>query len=200
MDHLERSIGRNIDGIIGYTLLKDYAVKVNYDNMMLEIYPQKKFVYKGDGKKIKIKSIFGLSGMFAQVTFNNGDTFKGEYLIDSGAGLTLAFCKPTSEKEQLKSKLEKQYMVETKGLTTDEICTVSGKVKNVQLNDFIFENVPVSLEYADAGVFSWKIIDGIIGNELLKRFNITYNYKKKETYWEPNKHYNDDFKINCLST
>jgi S1-C subfamily serine protease len=49
--------------------------------------------------------------------------------------------------------------------------------------------VPVGLSQAKAGLQSNAKIAGIIGNEILMQFNITYDYAKKKIYMEPNARY-----------
>ncbi|MDP4680705.1 MAG: PDZ domain-containing protein, partial [Cyclobacteriaceae bacterium] len=47
------------------------------------------------------------------------------------------------------------------------------------------------------GIQNNKKIAGIFGSGLLRLFNVTYNYAKKEMYWEKNKKYNVSFGFNA---
>jgi predicted metalloprotease with PDZ domain len=42
-------------------------------------------------------------------------------------------------------------------------------------------------------ITSYPYLSGIIGNDILRRFNMILNYAKKEFYFLPNSHYQDRF-------
>jgi len=51
LSHLEIALGRHIDGIIGYDLLKSYVVEISYGEKEFHIYNSKGFKYNGDGEE-----------------------------------------------------------------------------------------------------------------------------------------------------
>src|SRR5690606_3009150 len=66
-------------------------------------------------------------------------------------------------------------------------------VREVKLGPYKFRNVPVYIFDDDYNVTSYPYLGGIIGNDLLRRFNLYMNYAKKDFYIIPNMHYNDLF-------
>ena len=199
--HLEKAIGRDIDGIIGYDLLRKYVVKVDYDNLEIEIYRSKGFSYTGNGKSIELKK--GSSGKHSsinsQITLNDGRTIIGEFILDSGAGLALALLNPFSEKHNVIKTFNKSYDIKTSVYYDINQTSTTGRINQLHINDFIFDNVPTKLRVVNVGYFANnKVIAGLIGNAILKRYNITFDYKGKKSYWEPNERFkNDHFKVSC---
>jgi predicted metalloprotease with PDZ domain len=53
--------------------------------------------------------------------------------------------------------------------------------------------VPVYLFDDKTNITAYPFLGGMIGNDLLRRFNLFLNYPKKEIYLQPNSHYRDPF-------
>jgi len=66
-------------------------------------------------------------------------------------------------------------------------------VKEVRLGPYRFRAVPTYLYKDDFNVTSYPFTGGLVGNELLRRFNVTLNYPQREIHLIPNNHYHDDF-------
>jgi C-terminal processing protease CtpA/Prc len=56
-----------------------------------------------------------------------------------------------------------------------------------------FRQVPVYLYDDIYNVTSYPFTGGLIGNDLLRRFNVTINYPKREIHLIPNTHFKDAF-------
>ncbi|MDA1182770.1 MAG: retropepsin-like aspartic protease, partial [Bacteroidetes bacterium] len=54
LDHLEISLGRNIDGILGYDLLMHHSIRIDYDTHNFEIYDHGAHPKKGDPVPFKL--------------------------------------------------------------------------------------------------------------------------------------------------
>jgi membrane-associated protease RseP (regulator of RpoE activity) len=66
-------------------------------------------------------------------------------------------------------------------------------IKEIRIGPYKFRNVPTFIFDDSYNVTSYPFLGGIIGNDLLRRFNLILNYSKKEFYLLPNTHYNDEF-------
>ncbi len=66
-------------------------------------------------------------------------------------------------------------------------------VKEVKIGPYRFRQVPTYLYEDEFNVTSFPFTGGLIGNDLLHRFNIIFNYAKREIHLLPNGHYNDKF-------
>jgi C-terminal processing protease CtpA/Prc len=53
--------------------------------------------------------------------------------------------------------------------------------------------VPTYVFDDDYNVTSYPNLGGLLGNDILRRFNVTLNYDRREIYLLPNSHYRDQF-------
>lgn len=196
LNHLEISIGRNIDGIIGYDILKNYVVSMNYDDKKIELYDPNGYSYKGTGKVMSINLTSFIPHISGQVTLSNGEKIKGEFFVDTGAKATVDFNTPFVESNQLASKIGNSYIYLVAGLGDTEYEHHRGKVQSFDFEGFSFKDMPVGLSHAKHGIQNHKKVQGIIGSGVLSRFNIVYNYSQKKMYWEKAKSYADPFTTN----
>ena len=63
----------------------------------------------------------------------------------------------------------------------------------VRLGPHRFKNVPVFVFDDTYNITSYPYLGGLIGNDLLRRFNVILNYDKRDIYLVPNKHFADPF-------
>ena len=66
-------------------------------------------------------------------------------------------------------------------------------IKEVKLGPYRFRSVPTYVFDDVYNVTSYPHLGGLVGNDILRRFNTILNYDKKDFYLIPNRHYNDPF-------
>lgn len=196
LNHLERLIGRNVDGIIGFDLLDKHIVQIDYDRMEFEIYDNDTFEYSGDGIEFDLELTNFIPHIKCAVKLNNGEVLKGEYFVNTGAGTTVDFNTPFVNKHDIIDKTGEHYSYLTGGLGKDETKHYEGRVVEFKIKDVKFENMPVGISQAKHGIQHSKKVFGIIGNNVLRRFNIIFDYKNYKMYWEKNKFIDEAFHVN----
>jgi len=196
LGHLEKQIGIKIDGIIGWQILSQYAVRINYDQMQIEIYNPKKYDQKLDlsGFNVLLRG----TAIFAdaRIVLKDGASFTGKVLIDTGAGGSIYINTPFSRDNGLLSKIGNSYEHNAKSLSTDNGIFTTGMCSGLTIGSSEFTDVPVSISSAEKGLFSSPGFMGILGNEVLKRFNLFINVKQQRISLEPNRLYPEIFEIN----
>ncbi|WP_420318233.1 aspartyl protease family protein [Ekhidna sp.] len=197
LSHLERSIGKNIDGIIGYDLLHHYVVKLDYDKGLFELYDPGSYNHDGFGESFEFKLDNYIPHIEGEVTLNDGEVISGEFFINTGAGTTLDFNTRFAEKNDVISKTGKHFSYPVAGLSKKETMHYEGRVRNFGFGTFDFSKMPIGISTAKSGIQNNKKVAGILGNKLLRRFNITFDYSRGKIYFLKNKSYNDAFKVNA---
>jgi membrane-associated protease RseP (regulator of RpoE activity) len=94
------------------------------------------------------------------------------------------------------SKLGNSYEHNAKSLSTDNATFTTGICSDLSIGPFEFTDVPVSISSAEKGLFSSPGFMGILGNEVLKRFNLFINVKQQRISLEPNRLYPVTFEVN----
>ena len=196
--HLEMAIGRNIDGIIGYDILNHHVVKIDYDNMLFELYDKTEFSYSGSGQKIDFKiNHYTIPQISCQIELANGEKLTGEFMLNTGAATTVDFNTPFVTSNDLTNKIGSSYVYMVAGLGKVESEHHKGKINLFSLGSFSFDQMPVGCSHASSGVQADDKSVGIIGNTLLKKFNIYFDYINKQIILEKNKKFDEPFQLNA---
>jgi len=197
LNHIEKRLGMPIDGVIGWAILSRYAVRIDYDAMLIEIFDNKEFDYDfGDsGYPVDVQG----TAIFTNITvaFKNGNTFTGKVLVDTGFGGTIIFNTPFVKENGLLADMDKYYERETQSLSTEISRVYTTILASLTLSDYRFSTLPASMATAEVGASSWSGIMGILGNDVLKRFNVFINLPQKKMSLEPNQLYHEMFEVNC---
>jgi len=197
LGHIEKRIGTPIDGVIGWLILSQYAVRIDYDAMLIEIYDNNKFEYDfGDsGYTLEVQG----TAIFTNVTtaFKSGNIFTGKVLVDTGAGNTFYFNTPFIEENDLLAEMDTYYERETQSISTESAHAYTTMLANLSISDYEFSTLPVTMAIAEAGASSWSGPMGILGNGVLKHFNVFIDLQQKRMSLEPNRLYHDQFEGNC---
>jgi hypothetical protein len=181
--------GEQIDGIIGYSVLSRYIIKVNFDSTHIEFWTQGAMRYPRGGYLFR-PFITTLPVQAARV--RDEQAVNARFLYDMGAGLNMLLTTDFIADSSLLSNKRKLWVKEAEGLggKIDMHMTV---VKEVKLGPYRFRNVPVYVFDDAYNVTSYPYMGGLIGNDLLRRFNVILNYQKRDFHLTPNSHYNDPF-------
>ena len=181
--------GEKIDGIIGYSFLSRYILDINFDSGYIKIYTPGTFTYQRGGTMLR--PLFGR--LAAQPIFlrDNVKTVANFYL-DTGAGLCLLLTDQFIKEKNMIMPRRKPVLTQAEGLggKKNMLLTV---IKTLRLGPYKFKNVPTYLYNDEANITSYPFTGGLIGNDLMRRFNITLNYPRKEIYIIPNSHFDDKF-------
>lgn len=181
--------GLRVDGIIGYSVLSRYIVKINFDSSYVEFWSQGAIRYPRGGYLMK-PFISTLPVTTARV--RDEGMANTRFLFDMGAGLNMLLGNDFVKDSALLHHRRKLWVKQAEGLggTIDMHMTV---IKEVKLGPYRFRNVPIYLFEDEFNITSYPYMGGLIGNDLLRRFNIILNYARRDFYLLPNKHFNDDF-------
>lgn len=181
--------GEKIDGIIGYSVFSRYIIKVNYDSSQIEFWSKGTLKYPRGGYLLK-PFITTLLTQTARV--RDERTIHSRFLYDMGAGMNMILSTDFIKDSSFLSKKRKLYAKEAEGIggKIDMFITV---IKEVKLGPYRFRNVPIYVFDDIYNVTSYPYLGGLLGNDLLRRFNVILNYDKRDVYLTPNSHFREPF-------
>ncbi|HET6767708.1 MAG TPA: aspartyl protease family protein [Chitinophagaceae bacterium] len=183
--------GEKIDGIIGYSVLSRYIFLINYDSSSVSIFTNGRMKYpRTRGAWLYEPILRTLPVLSARI--RDEVTTNSRFLFDIGAGLCMMLNKEFIEDSNFLSKKRVLYAKEAEGVggKIDMHMTV---IREMRMGPYRFRNVPVFVFDDTFNLTSYPYLSGIIGNDILRRFNVILNYPKKEFYFMPNSHYLDGF-------
>ena len=182
--------GIKIDGIIGYSFFSKYIVNINYDSLLIKVFSIGEYKYPTGGHL--------LNPMFTALPiqtmrFTDNGKFFNRFYLDTGAGLNFLLSEQyVTDSSVLKKRRKQPLLTQAEGVggrTNMRITTVT----EVKLGPYRFRKVPTYLFKDENNITNYPYLGGLIGNDLLRRFNATFNYVKQEVHIIPNTHYRDDF-------
>lgn len=188
-DILANVYGERIDGIIGYSVISRYIIKLNYDSSYIEFWSKGNLKYPKGGYLLRP---FISTLPVQTVRVKDDRTVTSRFLYDIGAGMNMIFSSDFINDSSLLSRKRKLFNKEAEGLggKIDMSITV---IKEVKIGPYRFRKVPVYIFDDVYNATSYPYLGGLIGNDLLRRFNVIMNYEKRDIHLLPNSHFGDPF-------
>lgn len=188
-DVLTSVYGEKIDGIIGYSFFRRYIVKINFDSSKLEVYSPGEIEYPKYGT-----TLHPVFTTLPILNLNIRDRRKSDFnfYFDTGAGLCFLMSDRFAKDSGILMPKRKPLYTQAEGMGGKIQMRVT-IVKMVQIGRYKFRNVPTYLYSDEYNVTSYPNVGGLVGNDLLRRFNLIINYPKREIHLLPNSHFNDLF-------
>lgn len=114
------------------------------------------------------------------------------FLYDMGAGLCMLLSRDFVADSPFIDSRKKRWIKEGEG-PGGKIDMELTTIREVKLGPYRFKNVPVYIFDDVNNVTSYPYMGGLIGNDILRRFNVILNYQRGDIYLMPNTHYGDAF-------
>ena len=188
-DILTSVYGDKIDGIIGYSFFSRYIVQINYDSMQVSVWSRGNFRYPKGGYMLR-PLIPSLPIISSQV--RDARPVLARFYFDTGAGLCTLLSTDFISDSSLLDVHRKIFSTQAQGLGGKANMQLT-TIKEVRLGPYRFHKVPTYIFDDQYNVTSYPNLGGLIGNDILRRFNVTLNYERRSIYLMPNSHYRDQF-------
>lgn len=186
---LSNVYGIRIDGIIGYSVLSRYIVKLDYDRHLIEFWTHGAIKYPRAGWLLK-PFITGIPIFEAAVADHR--RVNSRFFFDSGAGLCLLMSEQFEKDSAIIRPGKKITLTQAEGMGGKKPMKVT-TVQEVRFGPYRFKKVPAHIFDDEFNITSYPSLGGLIGNEIFRRFNTVINYRMREIHLLPNKHMADPF-------
>jgi len=186
---LTSSYGEKIDGIIGFSFLSRYIVKIDYDSSKIFVYTKGTMKYPRGG--FLIRPLLINIPVFS-TSIKDDREVVNRFYFDTGAGMCLLLSSDFVNDSDFVSPKRKWHATQAEGLG-GKAPMKQGVLKMMKLGPYKFRNVPTYIFEDEYNVTSYPYLGGLIGNDLLRRFNIIINYDRRDLYLMPNSHLRDPF-------
>ena len=181
--------GERIDGIIGYGFLSRYILDINFDSAQIKIFSPGKFKYNKSGTLLKpnLRKLIAMP-----LTVKDKEKVVSNFYLDTGAGLCILITEQFLKYNNIMFKRRKPVSTQVQGLGGKKIMRLT-VVKSIKIGPYTFRNVPANLFDDEANITSYPYTAGLLGNDIMRRFNITLNYPEQEVNIVPNTFFTDKF-------
>jgi hypothetical protein len=177
------------DGVAGYTFFGTYVVHIDHDQLLMRLYDPKEFTADTLWHEMPMTLKEKIPFVDGKVSVQGEDPIAVVLYIDSAAGEALELLVSETMKFSLPDNREEQYL--GTGLSGDIYGSV-GCIAGFWFGEHLLRDVPTA--FAPAEVRSKQEgADGIIGNDLLRRFNVILDYSDSSLYIKPNDSFSTSF-------
>lgn len=189
-------LGVPVHGIIGYDLFKNFIVKINYRQEKIKLLKPDGYEHKDCNKceTFNLEMIRNKPYINAYIN-NGGRTNKVKLLIDSGSSDALWLFEDKNAGILIPEKNFTDFL--GRGLS-GSVYGRKAKINSFSLGGFELENVNVS--FPDS--LSIQHLSGLgnrngsVGGEVLKRFNVTFDYPNQKITLKRNGYFKNPFRFN----
>lgn len=193
--NLRKIVGSEADGMFGMSFMQGRKVAFNYADGYMELLPadfQPDNSYHTiacswlDASKMRLK-------LPMRLTFTDQSTLEGEFLVDMGASSTLILGRGAAQKispELLNNAPKMHFMVGgIGGSSTEHILALNG----VEVGGF--QLPPMQLFYSTntQGSLASTAHAGLVGNALLERFDVIFDFADCKMHLRPNRNFDRPF-------
>jgi len=190
---LERNSGRPMDIILGYELFREYVVEIDYAARFINVFDPDSYEYRGDGEIVPIAFHENLPHVQASIEAPGKNPITDEFVIDVGSGYPVSLQRSLIDKHQLRLGRE---TIETQVTGAGGSIPVAiGRLSRLRLGRFSIQAPITMYPRTRRGVFALSGVGGNIGNGVLRRFKVTFDYARKRMILEPNSQFytNDEY-------
>lgn len=200
--HLSGLLGVNVNGLIGYSLFKDFIVEIDYRLKNIVLHDYDRYSKKYEEKKRSERWTTLPITLFRQkpyinveITQHNDRTKNVKLLLDSGASHGMALYHTASDEIILPPKTIRSFL--GSGIS-GEIHGYLGRISSLNFDKYELKNIVAA--YPDEEGIKRALInserDGSIGAEVLRRFKIFINYRDESMVLRSSSGYSDEFSYN----
>lgn len=190
----EEYTGLKIHGILGMDLFKTFTIQIDYQKQRLILHrveafevPSKKF------KQLNTQIHRNKPYIIANAKIKNDIDTKIKLLLDTGASLSLLLHNNSSKDLTVPEKLIPGKIGNGLG---GYLQGFVGRINQLSFNEFYFNSVITNFQEVNEAVQERINFgrNGIIGNEILSRFNVIFDISRARVFLKPIKRYNKYFK------
>lgn len=182
--------GIKIDGIIGYSFFSRYIVNINYDFLQINVFSKGDYSYPTAG--VLLTPMFTAIPM-QTLQFTDSRKFIQRFYLDTGAGLNFLLSESyLNDSTVLKKRRKPPVVTQAEGVGGKMSMRLT-TIKQLKVGPYRFRHVPTFLFKDEFNVTNYPFLGGLLGNDILRRFNITFNYAKQQVHIVPNLHFKDEF-------
>jgi len=191
----EKRVGVDIEGIIGADIFKAYRLAINYDTKTIKLYPSSTKAPR-NFENIPLEIYKSKPYLNSTIELSDTTSVPVKLLIDTGAGLALLLHTDTHPDLEL----PEQVILGEVGIGLGgAIEGFLGRVKMLPFNQSKLKLLDVVTNFqelnSDLETSQLNARNGIVGNKILRRFQVVIDYPQRKLYLKPNKKYKRKFEF-----
>lgn len=177
--------GYKIDGIIGYDVINNFVVEIDYGAGLMSLYETGRYKYAGAGESIPIELVEKTPFVRARIGLNGREAIEGKFEVDTGGTGVLFLNTPFVNKHKMLETLTTQAQSKLGG-AGGSAAAVKAHVPSVELGSFVVKNPLVVFAQGTEGSEGSTAYDGELGGEFFSQFITILDYSRSRMILERN--------------
>lgn len=183
LDNFRRQ-NRDIRGVIGCTLFERYVVTIDYQRHVVILIEPASFRPSSSATGFPITFSGRLPVIKANLKFA-GRQIPSRLMVDTGASQAVILRYPFAAEHRLFGSSDAKSISETVASGKRAFVTLSAE--ELELGRWKFQNPAVKAYGSRAGAGGDTSTDGLLGNDVLRHFRVTFDYSRKRMFLEETK-------------
>lgn len=196
LSRIEELMGRAIDGILGYDFISRFVVRIDYENLTLDLYDKSSYQYEGEGVIVPMELEENTPRIEGSITPPGREPIPCRFLVDTGARTAIKFARPFVENHDLLSALPKKFFHEAGFGIGGASKSYVGRISSVEIGGLSFHSPVCEFSMDEGGAGADPNNAGLLGGEILSRCTVVFDYEQALMILEPNansgKPFNED--------
>ena len=187
LGHLEPLTGHRIDGVLGNDVLSVCAVRIDYAAGEISFYRPDTYAPPAQAVTLPLAGKLFTKAVFVPVTLMLPGRAPEQlrFAIDSGASYS-SLNSPYVDSSGAIQAVGKTMTRQAFGADKARIDFLVGRAAGLALGPYLMTAPVLQLYRGKGGVFASDDFQGVLGNDVLKRFTVTLDYPDKKLVIEPN--------------
>lgn len=194
---ISHMLGIPVHGLIGFNLFRDYIVEIDYLNEQLTLFKPEYYKYRDRRKDIILPLHFDGYKPFVRTSIVTDEMKEVpvKLLVDTGASDALWLSENSDERINLPQKNIETFL--GRGLSGD-LFGVKGRIDGIWVGPLVLPKPIVAFPNSELidQLISSNDRNGTIGAEILRRFNVTMDYRNQRLTLRPTHKVKEDFNYN----
>ncbi len=193
MAGFQDGMGVHFDCVLGAPLFVHYVVEIDYAKRLLKLYDSRTFDYRGQGHVVPLQLAIPPT-MQAEILTADGKTVKATLALDLGSDAIFDFQSSFDAEHHILQTGQAEVPADMMGLGGIFHMSIV-RLPSVEFAGYKLEKPLVAFMHT-APDASLSANDGYVGNALLRRFTVIFDYSRERVMFEPNASFGDPFKGN----
>jgi hypothetical protein len=181
---LQTALGHVVDGVLGAPFFDRFVVSIDVEARVLELFEPPADPQEKKGVVLPISLDRGLPYVLAAIRLPGHPSLSGRFLIDAGAEKAVLLFSPFVDKNGLLGSPEGGGP-KTSGAQGKAMEAVS-RAESLSLGQLTLRQPLVTLSRSTRGRLADPRHAGLIGAEVLRRFQVVFDYSRRQMMLRPN--------------
>ncbi len=172
---------RDIRGVIGCELFERYVVTVDFQKRVVILNEPRTYRPPSAARRVPITFDGRLPVIQAALTVR-GKKIPARLMIDTGASQALILRHPFATAQRLFGSADETKTSETVATGRRPFITIA--VDQLELDRWTFKSPKTTAYGSPGGAGGYTSTDGLIGNDVLQHFRVSFDYSRKQVLFE----------------